>query len=236
MVLNEEAPETATEGCPALMRRGAGGKCVAVSPWRKVRGSPPGGTGDGYRRVPGPPPGGTGGKVYSRLSPWRHRIRLQKGARLSCVEAPGVKKRGRAGGEGSPSECAKPKGWEVGVRTPRPASRAPAGAEGTKPNAPPGNEPVPSLPGHLQASCEIQNQACRPQTGTSKRRRTQQTQTPRGHTDHSLPVRPPLPLKRRTTTPHTGRGATAGAEETAASHSRDSNSAGIAGADANEDA
>ena len=71
---------------------------------------------------------------------------------------------------------------------------------------------------------------------TSKRRRTQQTQTPRGHTDHSLPVRPPLPLKRRTTTPHTGRGATAGAEETAASHSRDSNSAGIAGADANEDA
>ena len=127
-------------------------------------------------------------------------------------------------------------GWGAGVRTSRPASRVPAGAEGTEPNAPPGNDPVPSLPGHLQASREIQNQACRPQTGTSKRRRTQQTQTPRGHTDHSLPVRPPLPLKRRTTTPHTGRGATAGAEETAASHSRDSNSAGIAGTDANEDA
>ena len=64
-------------------------------------------------------------------------------------EAPGVQqvKGEEGGGGGTPSVFARPTGWGVGVRTSRPASRAPAGAEGTRPNAPPGNDPLPSLPG-----------------------------------------------------------------------------------------
>ena len=62
-------------------------------------------------------------------------------------ESPKITEGGEERGGGTPSVCARPTGWGVGVRTSRPASRAPAGAEGTRPNAPPGNDPLLSLPG-----------------------------------------------------------------------------------------
>ena len=155
---------------------------------------------------------------------------------MTPARSTGGKTQGWSGGEGSPSERARPMGWGVGsesrdqllglllVRRARSRTHLPATSpyhrcRGTSKHL------VKSRTKHAGLKQELPNAA-----GHNKRRRE------RGHTDHSLPVRPPLPLKRRTTTPHTGRGATAGAEETAASHSRDSSSAGIAGADANEDA
>jgi hypothetical protein len=66
---------------------------------------------------------------------------------VTPARSTGGKTQGWSGGEGSPSERARPMGWGVGVRASRPASRAPDGAKGPKPNAPPGNDAPPSLPG-----------------------------------------------------------------------------------------
>ena len=94
-----------------------------------------------------------------RLSPWRHRngyegypALMRRGTGGKCAAALALSRgtgsnHRRGGGGCSPSERARPMGWGVGVRASRPASRAPAGAKGPKPNAPPGNDPLPSLPG-----------------------------------------------------------------------------------------
>ena len=40
-----------------------------------------------------------------------------------------------------------PSCWNVRVGAPGPAARAPAGMSGTRPDTPPGSDPLPSLPG-----------------------------------------------------------------------------------------